>query len=66
MAIVIGILFFVIFFTCIYISLPLAIIFSIIAFVRYLKLKSYKLFRNLAIIFYLPAIIIGILYMFAL
>jgi len=53
----------VLYFVAIYIALPLAIIFSIIAFVQYMRIKNYKVFKNIAIILYIPALIAGILYL---
>ena len=47
----------------IYLGLPLAIVFSIIAYVRCLKLKSYKVFRNIAIALYIPVFIVAIIYL---
>lgn len=52
---------FVLYYTIIYVVLPLAVIFSIIAFVRYLKLKNYKAFRNTAIILYIPVVIVAVI-----
>lgn len=54
----------VLYYTILYLGLPLAIIFSIIAYVRCLKLKSYKVFRNIAIALYIPVIIVAIIYLF--
>lgn len=49
--------------TILFVVFPLAVLFSIIAFVRYLKLKRYKVFRNIAIILYIPVIIVAILFL---
>lgn len=51
------------YFFIVYVLLPLAVILSIIAFVRYMRLKSYKAIRNIAFILYIPPLIVGILYM---
>lgn len=53
---------FVLSFTVIYIVLPLAIVLSIISFVQYLRLKKYKLLRNIAIALYIPVLIVALIY----
>ena len=44
---------FVLFYTIIYIALPVAAVFAIIAFIKYLSMKKYEVFRNIAIILFI-------------
>lgn len=52
---------FVIYMTALYICLPVAILFSVIAFVQYLRMKNYKAFRNIAIAFFIPFVAVSLI-----
>lgn len=54
---------FVLFYTIIYIALPVAVVFAIIAFIQYLRMKKYEVFRNIAIILFIPVFIAAIIYL---